>query len=378
MIRLNVPVIEEEDLDAVRDVLKTGFLVQGARVLDLEKAFAARIGVPHAICVTNCTAALHLAMLALDVRAGDTVLVPTFSWPATANAVELCGAQPVFVEIEPRTFNMDPAALEKTLARIGKSADAMRRVKAVLPVHAFGRVANLTGIAEIAARHGVPVVEDAACALGARHAGKEAGAIGKIGCFSFHPRKAITTGEGGLVTTHDAAIAKHVRALRNHGLDPDAPAPDFIMPGFNTRMTEFQAALGATQLKKLDRLLTKRRALAKRYDTLLDGTNVTAPLACTGDDAHAYQSYVTLLPKELAPRRAEIIKTLRERGIETTIGTYHMPMTTYFRSKYGFREGDFPVTDDVFARAFTLPLHDQMTDADQEKVVHELLALRAG
>jgi dTDP-4-amino-4,6-dideoxygalactose transaminase len=378
MIRLNVPVIEEEDLNAVREVLQTGFLVQGARVLALEKAFAARIGVPHAVCVTNCTAALQLSLLALDVHAGDTVIVPAFSWTATANVVELCGAQPVFVDIHPRTFDMDPDALEKTLARLAKSGEAMRHVKAILPVHAFGRVANLTAISQLATAAGVPVVEDAACALGARHAGKEAGTIGKVGCFSFHPRKAITTGEGGLVTTHDAAIAKHVRALRNHGLDPEAPAPDFIMPGFNTRMTEFQAALGSTQLAKLDRLLDRRRALAARYDALLAETPFTPPLPCTGDDAHAYQSYVTLLPKELAPRRADIIKKLRERLIETTIGTYHMPMTTFFRAKYGFREGDFPVTDDVFARALTLPLHHAMTDADQQKVVHELLVARNG
>ncbi len=373
MIRLNVPVLEEDDFSAVREVLETGFLVQGARVAAFEKAFAERVNVPHAVAVTNCTAALHLALLALSVRAGDIVLVPAFSWLTTANVVELCGAQPVFVDIEPHSFNMSPDALEEALSRLTKSAEVKRHIRAIIPVHAFGRVADLTRITAIAQNHGVPVIEDAACALGARHVKREAGSIGLMGCFSFHPRKAITTGEGGVVTTHDASIAKHLRALRNHGLDPDAATPDFIMPGFNTRMTEFQAALGVTQLSKLDRLLEKRRALAAKYNEAFKDTNVTPPPAVQEGDAHAYQSYVTLLPAAAAPQRADIIKTLRERGIETTIGTYHMPMTTYFKSKYGHVPGDFPVTDDLFARALTLPLHDKLDDVAQGMVVSTVL-----
>jgi dTDP-4-amino-4,6-dideoxygalactose transaminase len=373
MIRLNVPVLEEDDFRAVREVLETGFLVQGARVAAFEKAFAERVSVPHAVAVTNCTAALHLSMQALDVRAGDIVLVPAFSWLSTANVVELCGAQPVFVDIEPHSFNMAPAALEETLTRLHKSADVARRIRAVLPVHAFGRVADLGKISQIAERFGHPVVEDAACALGARHENKEAGSMGLMGCFSFHPRKAITTGEGGVITTHDARIAKHLRALRNHGLDPESATPDFIMPGHNTRMTEFQAALGVTQLSKLDRLLATRRALAANYNKSFAGSAVTPPPQVPEGDAHAYQSYVTLLPKEAAPRRADIIKKLREQNIETTIGTYHMPMTTYFRAKYGHVAGDFPVTDDLFARALTLPLHDKLDATAQATVVAGVL-----
>ena len=373
MIRLNVPVLEEDDFRAVREVLETGFLVQGARVVTFEKVFAERVGVPHAVAVTNCTAALHLAMVALDVRAGDLVLVPAFSWLSTANVVELCGAQPVFVDIEPHSFNMAPAALEETLTRLTKSADVKRRLRAVIPVHAFGRVADLTKLCAIAERFGVPLVEDAACALGARHAKKEAGSVGVMGCFSFHPRKAITTGEGGVITTHDPKIAVHLRALRNHGLDPEALSPDFIMPGWNTRMTEFQAALGVTQLSKLDRLLATRRSMAATYNKAFAGTAVTPPPEVPEGDAHAYQSYVVLLPKDAAPRRAEIIKTLRERKIESTIGTYHMPMTTYFRAKYGHVAGDFPTTDDLFARALTLPLHDKLDAAAQATVVSGVL-----
>ena len=385
MIRLTIPSIEDDDLAAVREVLASGFLVQGKHVAAFEEAVAAHVGVPHAVAVSNCTAALHLSLLALGVRPGDIVVVTAYSFAATANVIELCGARPAFVDIQPDTFNMDPRRLAETLGKRGKRGQATfpRRksslspfstgpVKAILPVHTFGQMADMPAITALAAKHGLPVVEDAACALGAAWQGRQAGTWGTLGCFSFHPRKAITTGEGGMVVTNDAALASKLRALRNHGLEPDAASPDFILPGFNYRMTDFQGALGITQMVKLDRIIAARRRLAAHYDELLRGTPVQPPAVAPGS-RHVYQSYVVLLPAQAAPRRAELIAALKAQGIETTIGTWHMPMLTYYRRTYGYREGDFPVADDVFARSLTLPLHERLGAQEQQQVVRALL-----
>jgi len=264
MIRLTIPSIEEDDLQVAREALASGFLVQGARVAEFEKSIALYVGVKHVVAVSSCTAALHLSLLALDVRAGDLVLVTTYSWPATANVIELCGAQPVFVDIQPDTFNMDPGLLAGTLGKLMATAETARRVKAILPVHTFGQMSDITAIIEVAGKYGIPVIEDAACALGAKWEGRNAGSWGVMGCFSFHPRKAITTGEGGAITTNDDGLARKLRALRNHGLDPEASSSDFIMPGFNYRMTEFQAAFGTSQMKKLD-----RNKLLQHFDIFL-------------------------------------------------------------------------------------------------------------
>ena len=371
MIRLNIPSIEQDDLEAVRAVLETGFLVQGPRVAAFEAELARLTGAPHAVAVSNCTAALHLGLLALGVGPGDLVAVTAFSWISTANVIELCGAQPVFVDIDASTFNMCPESLAERVGQLAACAETRRKLKAVIPVHTFGQMADVDAIGRVAAEHGLPVMEDAACALGATWNGKQAGTAGTLGCFSFHPRKAVTTGEGGAIVTHDAALARTLRALRNHGMDPEAGGPDFVMPGLNCRMTDFQAALGSTQLTKLTRITSARQRLAKRYDMLLAGAPVATPAVPEGS-AHVYQSYVVLLPEAAAPERPSILRRMREAGVETTIGTWHMPMTTYFKARYGYTAGDFPRADAVFARALTLPLYEHMTDDEQQTVVRAL------
>ena len=368
MIRLTLPSIEEDDLEAVKEVLASGYLVQGARVAAFERAVADYVGTKYAVAVSNCTAALHLSLLVLGVRQGDIVLVTAYSWPATANVIELCGAQPVFVDICPDTFNMDPDCLETVLERTMTVTGTANRVKAVLPVHTFGQIANMPKILELAERYNLPIIEDAACALGATLHGRQAGTWGLMGCFSFHPRKAITTGEGGIITTNDAKLAQHLRALRNHGQDPDANSPEFIMPGFNYRMTEFQAALGVSQMAKLDRIIGTRRRLATSYDKLLEGTPLKPPKISKGANS-IYQSYVVLLPEPLAHKRQTIIDKLKSRGIETTIGTHHIPMTSYFHSRYGYCMNDFPVSGQMFDRALTLPLQEKLSIKELEQVV---------
>jgi perosamine synthetase len=367
LIRLAEPDIDDADLRAVEEVLRSGWLVQGPRVAAFERAMAERLGAAHAVAVANGTAALHLALLALDVGPGDTVAVATYSWPATANVIALVGATPLFVDIDPVTFAMDPARLDRVLADTPG-------VKAVLPVHAFGAMAPMPELLEVAARHRVPVVEDAACAVGATLGGRAAGTWGRIGCFSFHPRKTVTTGEGGMIVTGDAAIARRLRTLRNHGQDPDASTPDFVAPGFNLRLTEFQAALGSTQLAKLDRLLARRREVAAWYADALSG----AELVVQGSPepaAHSWQAYVTLLPAVLAPRRPALIAELRARGVEAQIGTYHQPLIRWAREAGGHRPGAFPVTDEVAGRALALPMHAAITRDDVTFVATQVRAV---
>lgn len=366
MIRLARPDIDDADVAAVTDVLRGGFLVQGPRVAEFERRVAARAGADHGVAMANCTAALHLALLALEVGPGDAVAVAAYSWPATANAVTLCGANAVFVDIDPVTWNMDPRALDDVLA-------TQTHVKAIVPVHVFGGMADMIAIQRIADKHGIPVVEDAACALGAVLDGRPAGSWGRIGCFSFHPRKSITTGEGGVLVTRDRAVASQCRALRNHGLDPDAPQPDFIMPGYNLRLTEMQGALGLTQLEKLDRILEHRRVVADWYGQALATLSVELPVE-SAPGAHTYQAYVVLLPQELASRRTAIIAALRAADVETTIGTHHQPLTRYYRERGSYKPGDFPVTDVVAARALALPLHSAICHEDVTTVAERLAA----
>jgi perosamine synthetase len=372
MIRLTVPTIEADDLEAVSDALASGFLVQGQRVAAFEEVVANRVGVKHAVAVSNATCALHLSLLALDVRPGDICVVTAYSWISTANVIELCGARPVFVDVDAESFNIDVSQLEEVLGRLMANPSTARRVKAVLPVHTFGQMVNMQQLSEVCSRWNLPVVEDAACALGASFHDRQAGTWGTLGCFSFHPRKAITTGEGGMITTSDDMLANRVRSLRNHGLDPNASEAEFVMPGHNYRLTEFQAALGSTQMGKLDRILSARRTAARRYDQLLAGTPLQAPRLMPGA-THVYQSYVSLLPASAASRRSEMIRVARKCGVELQVGTLNMPMTTFFRNQYGYRKEDFPISDMVSARALTLPLFESLSEDDQRTVVGTVL-----
>ena len=275
----------------------------------------------------------------------------------------------MFVDIDAHTFNIDTDKLEHTLSKLGD-----QKVKAVMPVHAFGQMASMCEITEICDRLSVPVIEDAACALGAKLDGRQAGTWSQMGCFSFHPRKAVTTGEGGMVITDDAGSAKRLRALRNHGADPDSAAQDFICAGYNYRLTEFQAAFGIVQMSKIDRIIARRRDAAGHYDKLLWGSALTPPVVAAKVE-HVYQAYVTLLRPEVAKRRAEIIRAAREQGVELQIGTIHMPLTRYYRRRYNHREGEFPVTDSVAARTLALPLYESITLEQQQKVVEVTLGL---
>lgn len=361
MIRLAAPDITEAEVDAVAKVLRSGFLVQGENVARFEQALIRATETPEAVAVNSGTSALLLALMALEIGPGDQVAVTAYSWPATANVIELVGARPIFVDIDPLTYNIDPEKLRATLVQNAA-------IKAVLLVHAFGGMSNLDELARLCDQFKIPLIEDAACALGAKYDGRPAGQWGTLACFSFHPRKAITTGEGGAVVGQSPQIMRKLRQLRNHGIDPIAARPDFVVPGHNFRLTEMQAALGLVQLGRMPEILKIRQIQAARYNALLAGTMVHPPKVDPRAQ-HVFQSYVVSVPA----RRDEIIATLKDRGIETTIGTQHIPLTTYYRRKYDFRLGDFPGCDHAAAHALTLPLHSSLTPDQQKMVVHTLI-----
>ena len=361
MIPISVPFIDQKEIDAVAEVLKTGMLVQGKNVLAFESDMTNWLSPRHkAVAVSNGTAALHMALLAFNVGPGDFVAVPTYSWPATANAVELCGAQPIFIDIETQTWGMDPEKLELALSQAKQKKQS---VKAVLIVHAFGCPAQMTPLLSICRDYNVALIEDAACAIGSTWHGQNVGTLGAMGCFSFHPRKVVTTGEGGLISTASAEMDRTLRALRNHGQDPTSThGPDFISAGFNYRMTDFQAALGRVQLGKLPQMLEKRKRLAKIYiDHLSKNTDVgfQTPMEQTETN---WQTFVVTLPPKI--KRQDVIQKLGVHGITAMMGTWHIPLIRYFQTKYGYQSGQFPITDQIFVQSMSLPLHHGMSEED--------------
>jgi perosamine synthetase len=362
MIRLNVPLLGEEEADAVARVLQTGYLTQGAKAAELERQIADLVGVPYGFATSSATTGLHLALVALGVGPGDEVIIPDFSFPATANVVVQQGAVPVFVDIRLADFGMDPDLLEAAITP---------KTKAIMPVHAFGLIADMDPILAIAAAHGIPVIEDAACALGAVYNGRQAGSIGDAGVFSFHPRKVITTGEGGMIMTANDELASRVRVLRSHGAVRGEHYMSFVEAGFNYRLSDVHAAIGVAQMDRLDTILDGRRALATQYASILGGIDGVTPPATPAGRTHTYQSYVVLLDEDID--RDRVIDAMRDRGIETTLGTYGMHLQPYFRERFGIDDAALPQSTRAHSSALTLPLYQGLA-ADDLATVAEALA----
>jgi perosamine synthetase len=343
-VRLGWPDVGEAELAEVAAVLESGMLTMGPKVAEFERELAAACEVEHALAVSSGTAALHLAVLALGLEPGDEILVPAYTFPATGNVVALAGLRPVLVDVDPETMNFDPARIE-----VGP------RTKAVLAVHLFGRPARLEELPD-----GLPVLEDAAGALGARRRGRACGGLGLLGCLSFHPRKIVTTGEGGAVTTSDAAIAEAVAAIRNHGWRTLVP-PDMPAPGLNYRLSDILCAIGLPQIRRLDELLAARTRIAEGYAERLRELPVQLPRADDGD-VHGWQAFVIQVDD-----RDRILTELRANGIEAQIGTYALHLLGAYRD-----QGDFPGAARVFERALALPFHTRLTDGDLDRVAEQL------
>jgi perosamine synthetase len=374
-IQISLPSTGEEEWLATREPLMSGWLTQGPKVAAFEKAFAARHQVEHALATTSCTTALHLILAAMGIGEGDEVIVPAFTWVATANVVLYCGATPVLVDVDPLTFNIDP---EKIRSRLTS------RTRAIIAVHLFGLCADVDAIE--AAAPGIPIIEDAACAAGSAYKGKPAGSLGVAAAFSFHPRKSVTTGEGGMVTTRDASLAERCNILRNHGASVSEEIrhhgpkpyllPDFNLLGFNYRMTDLQGSVGIVQLSKLDRFINERAAWADHYQKRLAGIPwLRLPVSPDGN-RHGWQSYVTFVDDAMAPfPRNEIMEHLQSKGISTRPGTHAVHALGYYRDRYGFKPGDFPGAMACDTRSMAIPLHNRMSRADYDYVADALLSL---
>jgi perosamine synthetase len=321
-------------------------LTMGPRVAEFEEALAAACEVEHAVAVSSGTAALHLAVLALGLEPGAEVVVPAFTFPATANVVALAGLRPVLVDVDPVTMNIDPARV-----RVGA------RTRAILAVHLFGRPARL---AELPAE--LPLIEDAAGALGARRRGRACGGLGLAGCLSFHPRKIVATGEGGAVTTGDGRIADAVRRLRHHGWKPPENT-DMPAPGLNYRLSDILCAVGIPQVRRLGELLAARTRVADGYSERLRDLPVLLPEADEGD-VHGWQAYVVQVDD-----RDRVMDALRSQGIEAQIGTYALHRLGAYRD-----QGEFPGAARAFERALALPFHTRLTEADLDRVAAALAA----
>ena len=348
-IRLARPDVGPDEARAVEEVLDSGFLTMGPKVAEFEDALAGACEVPYAVAVSSGTAALHLAVLAAGIGPGDEVIVPAYTFPATANVVALAEARPVLVDVDPATMNLD-------LAQV--SAAVTDRTRAVLAVHLFGRPLDWDGLVA-AVPDRVALLEDAAGALGARSRGRACGSLGLLGCLSFHPRKIVTTGEGGAVTTASAEVADAVRRMRHHGIEPRGDF-EIAAPGPNYRLSDILCAVGIPQLLRLDELLAARARVAAAYTERLEGV-VATPSADEGD-VHGWQAYVVQLD-----RRDEALRALRKQGIEAQIGTYALHRLAAYRE-----HGSFPGADVAYERALALPFHTRLTEAELDRVAHAL------
>ena len=331
MIKLAKPYILERAIDKATEVIRSGNLVQGKYVEEFENALCNYLNVKNAVVVSSGTAALHLALLVLDIKKGDEVIVPAFTFPATANVVEIVGAKPIFVDINLSDFCIDTSKIEEKITS---------RTKAIIPVHEFGQAAKMDDIMNIARKYNLKIVEDAACALGAEFENKKVGTFGELGCFSFHPRKAITTGEGGVIVTNNDKLAEKLKILRNHGISYKDGKVDFIAAGLNYRMTDFQAALGLIQLAEIDNIIEQRIRIANLYDDKLSSNNkIKIPFKYKNRKA-IYQTYHIIISDKI--NRDKLIKKLKENGIETNLGAQALPCLTYYKNKYNLRKNDFP------------------------------------
>jgi len=384
---MNVPIARtsllESEIQSVMEPLRSGWLVQGSKVREFEDKWSAFTDSTHSAAVTSCTTALHLSLAALGFGPGDEAIVPALTWISTANVVEHLGGKVVFCDIDLNTFNIDVKQL----------ADKINpKTKAILPVHLFGLSADMAPIIALARKHNLWVIEDAACGFGSRYKGQHVGTFGDAGCFSFHPRKAITTGEGGMVTTNSEELIARVRRLRDHGaamsdLQRHLGARPYLLAdhpdaGYNQRMTDIQAALGSAQMDRASEIVLERQRLAAVYDRAFAGLQWLSTPKCPDDYVHGYQSYPCLFqPETITPqsiprineRRNAWMDKLQKVGISTRPATHAVHMLSFYKEKYKLNPQDFPNAYAANDCSISLPLFHGMTAEEQNYVIEQVL-----
>jgi perosamine synthetase len=364
--------IGDEEMEAVLDVLRSGWLTAGPRVKEFEAQFASYVGASHAIAVSSCTAALHLALAAIGLQEADEVILPTMTFAASGEVVLYFKANPILVDSLPGSFHVDPAAIESAITA---------RTRAILPVHYAGYPCEMDAILDIGHRHGLKVIEDAAHALPSSYKGRSVGAIGDITCFSFYATKTLTTGEGGMITTADAEYANRMRRLSLHGISKDAWKRysadgnwryDILEAGFKYNFTDLQAALGIAQLSKCEAMRQSRAAIAARYTESLAEIDAFETPQFPQHVEHAHHLYVLLVNTEsLRIGRDRVIEELKNRGIGTSVHFIPLHLHSLYR-ELGYSAGQFPNAEERFERAISLPIYPGMTDADIDRVTEAL------
>lgn len=396
-IPVTKPFFDDEELEMIKQSLDSGWVANGPKCVEFEKKIAEHEGVAEGVATTSCTTALHLAMVGEGMGAGMDVIVPAFTFVATENAIVATGATPVMVDIHEETFNVDADQVRKIIEdryvrKEGKlvNKETGNVLWGIVPVHEFGLCCDIEAINSIAKDYSLKVIEDAACALGAMYKGKHEGGFGNTSCVSFHPRKSITTGEGGMVLTDDSELARRMRELRSHGNSISAAErdkgkgfllPEFNVAGYNYRMTDIQGGMGLAQAKKLDYIIDTKRAKAQIYNDLIKENlpELIFPVEPEGF-FHTYQSYVCMLNidklgidsvEEGGKYRNKLLALLEERGVATRQGTHAVHTLGYYKNTYGYKPEDFPHAYACDMLSITLPLYVQMTDEDQKYVVDQ-------
>ncbi len=372
MIPITKPLLGIEEEEAAAHSIRSGWITQGPKVAEFERAVANYCGAKHAVAVSNCTTALHLALIVAGVGPGDEVICPSMSFIATCNSIRYTGATPVFAEVDSRTYNLDPSAAEAAITP---------RTRVILLVHQIGLPADLDRLYEIAARHGLQVIEDAACAIGSRYQGRAIGSHGDLVCFSCHPRKVITTGEGGMITTGNREYADRLRLLRQHGMSVSdtvrhssrsVVTEQYVCLGYNYRMTDIQAAVGVEQMKRLDGIVARRRELAARYTQALAGHAWISPPYVPAGAEPNFQSYAVSLSNRAPMSRDDLMQQLLDCDITTRRGIMLAHAEPASRE---LKSASLPTSEAASRNSVLLPLYPQMTDDEQDRVIAQLFQI---